>query len=57
MRGSVEGTPARFVRLLLEVQGRGVEPEQLEKMAGIAERGCVVANTLTGNIEFAVRVG
>jgi putative redox protein len=44
--GTLEGTPPRFHKMALAVQGRGIDRKQMEKMILIAERSCIVANTL-----------
>src|SRR5690606_6277426 len=43
--GAVEGAPPRFARIRIELQGPR-PAEELEKLAVVAERGCLVANTL-----------
>ncbi|HSH68301.1 MAG TPA: OsmC family protein [Deferrisomatales bacterium] len=55
--GEVGGTPPRFHRIQLTVSGAGLERSELEKLATIAERGCVVANTLKGTTEIQLIVG
>lgn len=54
--GQLEGTPARFQSIRITVSGAGVARDQLEKLVTIAERGCIVANTLKGAVELEVTV-
>jgi putative redox protein len=51
----VEGTPPRFVSMELAVSATGEDLNQLEKLVQIAERGCIMMNTLQGTIKIAVR--
>jgi putative redox protein len=51
----VEGTPPRFVSMELLVTAEGGELGQLEKLVQIAERGCIMVNTLAGNVAVTVR--
>lgn len=44
--GTLDGTPPRFQKMAMAVTGSGVDRDQMEKMVLIAERGCIVANTL-----------
>ena len=54
--GEVGGTPPHFQRIQMTVSGAGMEQAELEKLATIAERGCVVANTLKGTTEIKLTV-
>lgn len=42
----LEGAPDRMTRFTLRVSGRYDDHLQMEKLVTIAERGCIVANTL-----------
>ena len=53
--GTLEGTPPRFVRIAVELSAEG-SAENLEKLAVIAEKGCIVANTLKPAVEISVAV-
>jgi putative redox protein len=55
--GTLEGTPPRFQKMALAVQGRGIDREQMEKMILIAERGCIVANTLKQFMPVEISIG
>lgn len=52
--GTLDGTPPRFIAVAMEVSGEGADADQLEKLAVVAERGCIVANTLRGALELRV---
>ena len=54
--GTLDGTPPRFTAIAMEVSGEGADRDQLEKLVTIAERGCIVANTLRDAVELSVRV-
>jgi len=36
---------------------RSAEREQFEKLVEIAEKGCIIVNTLKDKLELAVRIG
>lgn len=44
----LEGVPERMTHFTLRVDGRYEDRAQMEKLVTIAERGCIVANTLRG---------
>jgi putative redox protein len=46
----VEGSPPRFVSMELLVSAEGEDLDQMEKLIQIAERGCIMINTLQGNV-------
>lgn len=54
--GILDGTPARFVRIDLEVSADGADRGLLEKLAEIADRACIMTNTLRGKLDLNVRV-
>jgi putative redox protein len=54
--GVLEGAPPRFVKMTLTVHLAGLEKEALQKIVTIAERGCIVANTLKPCMEVAVSI-
>jgi putative redox protein len=54
--GTLDGTPTRFTAIAMEVSGEGADLDQLGKLVTIAERGCIVANTLRHAVELSVRV-
>lgn len=48
--------PSRFVAINLAVSGHGCSTDEFSKLVTIAERGCIVANTLGSAVELSVRV-
>lgn len=54
--GTLAGTPPRYQRLAVRVQGTGVDRAELEKMVLIAERGCIVANTLKSAMAVEITI-
>jgi len=46
VRGSLAAAPPRFASIEMEVQGRAGDPTALDKLVTIAERACIVHNTL-----------
>lgn len=55
--GTLDGTPPRFTRVEIRVAADHQNRAELEKLVAIAERGCIVANTLKDAVELSVRVG
>jgi putative redox protein len=49
--------PARFTAVELTVTADPCDRELLERMVTIAERGCIMVNTLRGAVELKVRIG
>ena len=54
--GTLDGTPPRYQKMAITVSGGGIDRAQMEKMVVIAERGCLVANTLKQFMEVAVTI-
>ena len=54
--GTLDGTPPRFRKMAMAVKGGGVDREQMEKMVLIAERGCIVANTLKPFMDMEITI-
>ena len=54
--GTVADSPPRYVAIDLVVSAKGVDGELLEKLATIAERGCLVANTLKAAVPLTVTI-
>ena len=52
---SEEG-PSRFVAITLSVSGCSSIPDELSKLVVIAEKGCIVANTLRSSVELSAQV-
>jgi putative redox protein len=54
--GILADSPARFSALELYVDAQGSR-ELLERLVEIADRGCIMVNTLRGKLDVRVRVG
>lgn len=50
-------SPSRFVRVELCVIADSDDRGLLEKLVEIAERGCIMVNTLRGTLDLSVRIG
>ena len=50
-------SPARFTAVELYVAADGSNPEVLERLVEIADRGCIMMNTLRGKLDVEVRIG
>ena len=55
--GTIAESPARFSALELYVTADGANPELLEKLVEIADRGCIMVNTLRGKLDVRIRIG
>lgn len=55
--GTLADAPARFTAVELFVTAKFSDRELFEKLVEIAERGCIMTNTLRGKLEFTVRIG
>ena len=49
--------PSRFTAVELCVSAECADRELFEKLVEIAERGCIMVNTLKGKIDLQVRIG
>jgi putative redox protein len=54
--GTLAESPARFVSVELCVSTECPDQELVEKLVEIAERGCIMVNTLRGLMEVTVRI-
>ncbi len=52
----LEGSPARFTKIEIGVSGECADRELFEKLVEIADRGCIMMNTLRGAIDISVRI-
>ena len=50
-------SPARFAVVDLYVTAENAEGDALEKVVAIADRSCIMMNTLRGNVEVRTRIG
>jgi len=55
--GRIADSPARFDSLELSVDAEGEDRDQLPHLAEIAERGCIMMNTLRGKLEVVLHIG
>src|SRR6266849_2808464 len=55
VRGSLAAAPPRFASIAMEVQGRAADPTMLDKLVTIAERACIVHNTLSPAVPIKIR--
>jgi len=54
--GVLDGSPARFTAVELNVTAKYSDREQFEKLVDIADRGCIMMNTLRGKLDIQVRI-
>ena len=52
--GILADSPSRFTGLELRVTAEGGDPELLERLLEIADRGCIMMNTLRGTLDLRV---
>lgn len=52
----LEGTPPRFTEIALRVSGNYPDRDEIEKLVIIAERGCIVANTIKNAVQLSIMV-
>jgi putative redox protein len=55
--GIVSDSPARFSAIELLVTADAPDQELFEKLIEIADRGCIMMNTLRGKIDVRIRIG
>jgi putative redox protein len=55
--GTIADSPARFSALELCVSAESLNREELERLVEIADRGCIMMNTLRGKLDVRVRIG
>ena len=55
--GTLADSPARFVAVELCVTAESASRDQLERLVEIADRACIMMNTLRGKIDVRVRMG
>ena len=54
--GTLTDAPVRFSSVQLEVTAQCKDTQLLAKLVDIAERGCIMVNTLRGNVDLAVKL-
>jgi putative redox protein len=55
--GSIVDSPARFEAVDIYVTAESGNSELLEHLVGIADRGCIMMNTLRDKLELKIRIG
>ena len=55
--GTVGGVPERFESMTLRVSGKYSDEELMRKLIALAERGCLVTNTLKDAVAISVMLG
>lgn len=54
--GTLEDTPPRFTEITMRISGSFTEKEEFEKLILIAERGCIVANSIKDVIKLDIAI-
>ena len=54
VNGTIEGPPDRFTALALTIAATHQDAELMKKLVTIAERSCIVTNTLRGGVSIAL---
>ena len=54
--GSIAESPARFETLELLIAADGADLDQLPRLVEIADRGCIMMNTLRGKLAVTLRI-
>jgi putative redox protein len=54
--GTIADSPSRFSAVELHVAAKG-RSEEIERLVEVADRGCIMMNTLRGKLDVRVRTG
>ena len=54
--GSLADAPQRFAAVEMRVNAPGLEKDPLNRLVAIAEKGCIVANTICGVVTLNILV-
>ena len=54
--GTLDSAPPRFTAVQMRIKVEQVEKDQLNKLVTIAERGCIVANTLKAAVDLTIGI-
>ncbi|WP_029133706.1 OsmC family protein [Sedimenticola selenatireducens] len=57
IEGELADAPARYTDIHMTVTAQCSAPGELEKLVTIAERGCIVANTLANAVNLTIECG
>ena|SRR5688572_26318585 len=55
--GSLADAPARFTTIEICITANAPQREELEHLLEIADRGCIMMNTLRGTLDLKIRAG
>jgi putative redox protein len=55
--GVLADSPTRFTAVELHVSANSPDHELLERLVDIADRGCILMNTLRGKLDIKIRTG
>ena len=56
VNGTIEGSPDRFTGLALTISATHQDAELMQKLVAIAERSCIVTNTLRSGVSIALMI-
>jgi organic hydroperoxide reductase OsmC/OhrA len=54
--GTIADCPARFSAVELHIAAKG-RKEEIERLVKVADRGCIMMNTLRGKLDVRIRTG
>ena len=54
--GTLDNAPARYTAIEMHVKAAHGGREEMSKLIAIAERGCIVANTLKASVDLKIRL-
>jgi len=54
--GTLESTPPHFAGIAMRIRAEQTEGAQMSKLVAIAERGCIVANTLKAAVDLTIDI-
>ncbi len=57
VEGTVAGSPPVFTAIIVSVWAECGDRELLDHLIDIADRGCIMMNTLRGKLPVAIRIG
>jgi putative redox protein len=56
IEAEIADAPARFTAIRMSISAQCNPQEDLTKLVTIAERGCIVANTIRSAVDLSIRV-
>ena len=57
VRGTIADSPSRFSAVELQITADNMDRELLDRLVEIADRGCIMMNTLRGKLDVLMRTG